>query len=168
MPRIRRNELPDFKAEKGDLEQLFRELPTIVGTMAVNFYDGSFDREGFINKSIEKWAPRKGEDSKVKRSARKGLLIDTGELRKSIDFTPGIMEVTIFSDKPYAAAHNEGFKGTVSIPAHVRKQRDKEVKAHSRKMNIPQRQFIGKSELLEKRIDHHVEKALDKIFKNIL
>jgi phage gpG-like protein len=115
-------------------------------------------------------------------------LIQAG-LRRSIRIT-GISAgtVTIGTDVPYAKAHNEGFRGIVNVKAHNRNRYTKtklgtgkftkkgtermktvqhigstgQVKAHTRKVNIKKRQFMGNSPYLEKQLARRLTAELMK------
>jgi len=134
-------------------------FPTKAGNIALRFVNGNFRAQGFQGASFKKWA-------KNKRGGT--ILIKTGKLRAATYYTTQAGQVTIKNQMPYAKVHNEGFKGTVAVKAHKRnrygktqigtgkftksgKERTKTmtmktgestVKAHSRKMNLEQRQFI--------------------------
>lgn len=160
MPRVRRKDFPDFSKELGQLDRLIRELPTLIGNTAVDFFKDSWDREGFIDSKLERWPRRK------RRDTGRALLIKSGDLRRSINFKVyGTRRILIYSDVPYAQAHNEGLGTRVGVRAHTRRVRGKrtKVKAHTRQMNLPKRQFMGPSKLLTKRIEKHIERALDQI-----
>ena len=120
MPRIRRNEMPNFGKGEQELKKFMQSLPIIIGNMAVNFFDDNFDREGFIDKGISKWQPRKNDvDSAKKRKAMRGLLIDSGAMKKGIEFKAGIGQVTIFNNIKYAAAHNNVDLVVLSLCQHT-------------------------------------------------
>lgn len=166
-----------------------RELPVIIGREAVNFYKDRFRFGGWIDTSFNRWLQR---DSKAPRNEGRALLVDTGKLRNSIRvIETGANYVVIGSDMPYAEAHNEGVQEIVSVKRHVRKnkfankfaaKKGKETKkstkitwkqtasgitfveAHNRAMNLPQRQFMGASEFLFKRINLIVQQRLKEIF----
>ena len=127
-----------------EVQSLFNsELPTIVGVEGVNFFTESFQNEGFTDEVLEPWpdVKRRTNPTRPDRAAatRKILTGETGDLGRSIDFTPSPGEVAIKSDKEYAAAHNEG---TTTA-------------GRNHNVTIPKRQFIGES------------KAFDKIVKDI-
>lgn len=104
------------------------------------------------------------------RPAGKGILQNKGRLRASFRLTPRTEAFRIYSISKYAKVHNDGFKGTVAVPEHTRKIKQVgsiggfqyganssvktrkalkpkkvtttvKVKAHTKKMNIPRRQF---------------------------
>lgn len=95
--------------------------------------------------------------SLAKINVRKKNLIDTGRLINSIRyefFKEGNVEgVQIGSfNVPYAHVHEFGYRGQVSIPAHVRRidqvygrsipEKSINIRAHSRQMNIPARPYL--------------------------
>jgi phage gpG-like protein len=92
-------------------------------------------------------------DPRVKgaRATRKILIGDTGNLKRSIDkeFVPE--GVLIYSDTPYASAHNEGT--------------DNAGRGHS--THIPKRQFIGDSKELDEKVKVIIETRFDKLFNNL-
>lgn len=160
--------------------------PGMLGNDAVNFFLDSFKRQGWLGNSIEPWRQR---STKAKRNKGRAILIDTGRLRRSIRIT-GISAgvVTIGTDVPYAKAHNEGFRGIVNVKAHTRNRFTKEtvgsgrftkkgnermktvqrlsgsgtVKAHTRKVNIVRRQFMGDSPYLIKILERRLTAELMK------
>ena len=160
------------------INKAIKGLPRLIGTEAVNFYKQRFREQAWSDNTTEPWAKRKDN---AKRNKGRAILVDKGRLRNSIRITQ-ITEnsVTIGNSVPYAKAHNEGFKGLVNVKAHKRNRYKKvdvysievfsikskqgrksritqvagsgEVKAHTRFMNLPKRQFMGKSAVLEQRL----------------
>lgn len=162
-----RREFPDFSKKSISSSLFFRKLPTLAGNMALNFFNDSWRRRGFIDTGIERWPKRKGKATKSNRA----LLVKTGRLRRSLRTQTNGSIVRIYTEVPYAKAHNEGanIKGVVTVRDHTRRTKKGNritVRSHSRKLNIriPKRQFMGHSDLLERRMILHVSKALDQIF----
>lgn len=153
------------------LERRFRSawprIPIIVGNEAVNFALDNFKRQSFLSHIAEPWPARKW----VKRDNRRnrGLLIDTGRLRRSIRIVSVTQSsVTIGSDVPYAKAHNEGSRlGLIQSVKSFTRKSGVEVKAHTRKVNqnIPRRRFIGNSPYLQARIKRVVSAELMRALK---
>lgn len=171
MPRIKRQHFPDFRKEDGELHRLFRALPRLAGNLALNHYDSSWDREGYLSNGMTRWPRRRRPDANQATRGTRKILVRSGRLRRSLQMRVAGSRVTIFTDVPYAKAHNEGFQGqaTQRVRAHTRRGRP--VKAHSRRMNInlPQRQFMdipGRplNPLIEKRIVANIERSLRQIF----
>lgn len=95
------------------------------------------------------------------------LLIDSGALLNSI--RPAIITrervvISAGNDKVhYAQVHNEGYHGNIQISRHVRhtKKGQQTVRAHSRRVDIPQRQFIGDAKSLNDEIHTRIEQYIN-------
>jgi phage gpG-like protein len=171
-----------------------------VGLKAEQFFRESFRRQGYIDKIFIPWKKRQG--GKATRQFGDGgnilggaTLIKSGNLRRSIYRTEatmgdGSMSITFGNQVPYAAAHNNGFKGTVNIGQHNRrlftkvktklltksgKTRNKtdkvqkgvtSVQAHTRKMNLPRRRFIGPSQELNLMVEKMLIKTGNQLLNN--
>jgi phage gpG-like protein len=177
-----------------------------IGNSAKSFFVENFRKQGFDDKSVEKWPKRKKTERKGRGSkksaeaagtvrsvkAGRAILVKTGDLRRSIIRNPAnraALSVKISTDLPYAKIHNDGFKGTEYVKPHrrfvnqgdtmgtgiynIKSRRERkakilikqDVKGHSRKMNMPKRQFMGDSYNLNERIKKIIVKRLDKTFK---
>ncbi|MCG9911860.1 MAG: phage virion morphogenesis protein [Flavobacteriales bacterium] len=154
------------KLNPDSLRKLFRDIPRVAGTEAVNHFKSHFRLGGFYDDSLRRWRPRKPN---AKRNNGRGLLMNTGALRRSIRVIRTTPEgVTVGSDLPYAKAHNEGAQTQrqVTVRTHARKAHTRSWKGkkqdvqksivdrHQRSMNInlPQRKFIGNSQWLNRKI----------------
>lgn len=165
-------------------------LPYKVGVLMVAFSKDRFKQQNWLDSYPEKWVPR---SKKAKRNKGRALLVDKGALWRSvriISTTPG--SVTIGSDLPYAKAHNDGFRGTVTVRAHTRerfgkskvysltertkkgnrksstvtfKTGDSTVMEHTRRMNIKRRRFMGESRYLNAQISRLITAEINKVFK---
>lgn len=137
--------------------KILEAVPHIVANTAVDYFKDTFRKKAFDGKPWPGFAPT------YKHRSNGSLMIDTSALMNSI--RPGVIsrklvEICAGNNKvPYAKPHNEGFVGSVVIPAHQRtskKGKTYEVKSYTRRMHLPQRQFLGNSneltELLNKRI----------------
>lgn len=171
------------------LRAVLPSLPLLVGNEMVNFVKDRFRHGNWRGNTIEPW---KARAAKAKRNKGRALLIDSGRLRRSIRITKRSNDaVAVGTDVPYARAHNEGFERTVQVKAHDRKKYGKQqvesgavtrsgkhrlktvqtikgitqVKAHSKKMNLPQRQFLGHSPWLTKSLQVMVTKTIMKALK---
>lgn len=162
------------------------KLMSEFGTIAVNFSKERFVKKDWKNQVSEPWKPRKRPDSG-------SLMIKSVRLKRSIRKMSVTSEyVVIGSDVPYAKIHNEGGRSTktIYVSSHTRKKTtpksvnlrtrkpsrqrvsvgEIKVKSHTRKMNLnlPKRQFMGKSRALELRLQHHLKKSLtEQINRNI-
>jgi hypothetical protein len=94
-----------------------------VGNTAKVFFVDSFRKQGWDDKSVQKWkkrqlSERKGRGSKKSadggvRSVKAGraILVKTGDLRRSIKRNPAnraALSIKISTDLPYAKVHNDG------------------------------------------------------------
>lgn len=111
-----------------------------IGNAAKSFFVENFRKQGFDDKNVERWQPRKKADKRAGRA----ILVKTGDLRRSIIRNPAnraSLSVKISTDLVYAARHNNGLKG------------------------MPKRQFMGDSYNLNERIKKIIVKRLDNTFK---
>ncbi len=160
-------------------------FPSRAGNMSLRFINGNFKAQGWQGSSFQKW----------KKNARNGtILVKSGRLRRGTTFTttPGIAHVV--NNVPYAGVHNRGFNGTVQVKSHKRRiyeankvatgrltktgkaqmktvhslKGSAQVKAHTRKMKIPKRQFMPEnmtdSPVLANAIRREIERELKTIF----
>ncbi|MEA4916558.1 phage virion morphogenesis protein [Proteiniphilum sp.] len=160
------------------LKSAYRKLPDEIAAIAVEFSKERFRDQAWLDSTKERWKPRKQRRrGGTKRSQT--LLVDTGRLKRSIrKISANADRIVIGSDVPYASIHNYGgtITGTFTVRAHTVKAhrrrahtrvrsgrtekiktqtvRSHMVKSHSRKVNmrIPQRQFLGNSYTLRRRI----------------
>ena len=98
-------------------------------------FDRNFERKAFFG---DRWKPRRNEGKGT-------LLLVTGTLRRSIQSSVVGDGVRFTSQVPYATVHNEGGTIAQNVRAHQRRRHGKthDVRAHQRRINMPQRQFIG-------------------------
>jgi phage gpG-like protein len=135
-------------------------------------------------KTVTKWG-------KTPRNNGRAILVDSGRLRRSIRVTSiQAMRIVIGTDVPYARAHNEGVRlGLIQKVKEYKRNLTKlgitskkqlksrsniefgrvatgqtTVKEHTRRINqnIPQRQFMGYSPYLQKRLERRFQAELTK------
>lgn len=164
--------VPDFQRLSAEL---LRRLPADAAERALGHFKGSFLKEGFTDYAFIAW-PKRISDPWTGDTHK--LLRKSNALRDSLRVVSRTMEkieVQAGAGIPYAVIQNEG--GTVMVPvtAQLRKfawamyyKHGKEGTAAGRwkalaltkkqtlRIKIPQRQYIGESELLLK----NIEKAL--------
>lgn len=139
------------KKERELMQAYTRTLPVKIGTEAVHFVRDNFKQEGFVDKKLERWTPSKRKSIpkhpdrsyKTLSSRRRNLYMSIKKRTK-----PG--EAIIYTDVPYAAAHNEGTNNA----------------GRNRKTKIPKRQFIGDSNALNKKVIKVIEDELKRILKS--
>jgi hypothetical protein len=178
-----------FEQFTGRTRQALTRLPLLVANEAKNFSLDRFKAQNWIDERTESWKKRKPGS---KRDAGRNLLIDTGKGRRAIRIIRadwGLIRVGI--DEPeiekYMSVHNNGFRGIVQVKEQSRiasrkvatrfgkngrglksgqikiRGRGHQVKPHTRKVNIPQRRFIGNSHYLNLRINRTIINQLNKI-----
>ena len=124
--------------------RLRRTLPVLLGNKAKNFFVANFRKQGFDDKGVEKWQPRKFNGlARQKKDSGRAILVKTGNLRRSIRVKSASMsKIVISSDLDYAAVHNDGTN------------------------KMPQRKFIGDSENLRKELTKTITKEIKKALLN--
>lgn len=152
--------MPHWTEAVRRLEQLKLDIPKLTGNEMVNFALDNIRKESFEGKP---WPKRKAG---AVRDSGRNLLVDTGAGRRSIRVLRSTPAKTELTANDYMQAHNEGEQGTFSVRAHTRtrKGRSEQVSSHSRKMNLPERRFTGKSNeqtsRIQKVITNRIIKAL--------
>lgn len=156
-----------MKADQMKMRKALEAAIVDVGNTARVFFIDNFRKQGFDDKTVQKWkkrqvSERKGRGSKKSASeletvrsvkAGRAILVKTGDLRRSIIRNPAnraALTVKISTDLAYAKIHNDGGMG-------------KAYGKHSFKM--PKRQFIGDSYNLNEKVKAVIVKRLDKVFK---
>lgn len=177
-----------LKNKAKELEQYaVIQFPNKAANIALRFINGNFRAQGYQGASFNRW----------KKNKRNGtILVKSGALRAATSYSLQPGQVTIFNRMAYAKIHNEGFKGTLTIKAHSRnrysksrvssgkltksgkarmqtvtaKSGESSVKAHSRIVNIPQRQFMpitsSDSPVLNRAIERDITKDVYKILQS--
>ena len=160
------NEQQVFNRLKSKLQNAVSSLPKVFGNEAVNFFTDSFNKQGWEDRSLSPWVPRK----KTKKGTGRAILVETGKMRRAIKIgSTGPTRVTIVNDDPKARIHNNGGK-IVQQPRSETFQRNRFKKGSkkgkfkkgtsagrgftfkARTINIPQRKFMGHSYALVQRL----------------
>lgn len=145
------------------MEEIMRGTAEIVAETSVEYFQNTFRTKKFDGNP---WAPPRVP----KRSG--SLLVQSGALLNSIRpvlVSPERIVIAAGNEKvDYAQVHNEGFTGTVTVPAHIRHTRrgDQVVRQHTRRVNIPQRQFIGAARELETELQKRIETYVESVLNN--
>jgi phage gpG-like protein len=187
--------MPTIEETIKALEQLKKEIPTIVGNEAVTFFVRGFRNQGFTNQSLVLW--KKGYKTAG------ATLVRAGHLRDSIEIlskTPA--SVTVGSKGVrYAKLHNEGavlqitpkqrayfwamfyklakargklwqqyYKTGKDKTAQTAGLRNDQAEAYRRMalaktLTFPKRQFIGESQVLEETLSKALAKRLNQLLK---
>ena len=142
--------LSKFGLEKGagvrKLKKAKSKIPKVIGNMAKRHFRESFRKGGFTDTAFEQWEPRRKRLSRTRTSntvKERANLIKSGALRRAVLRKSANFRRIVIGTRGvrYAGRHNFGLAG------------------------MPQRQFIGESQVLERRIKKRIEKELGKVFK---
>ena len=152
-------------------KQIMDDMPRLIGNAAVSMVNQNFRDAGWRDGGLKPWKKTKRQMGKGKGSQYLPLHSSREHLSRSTQYKKtGPGEVTISNPVPYASVHNDGFEGNVNVKAHNRtisKGKNKgdkySVRAFSRRMYIPQRQFMGESRELNEKIENIIRNT----FKNI-
>ena len=143
-----------FKLTKRLFKQQKRSLPIVLGNQAKNFFLEAFRKGGFTDISFKRWMSRRKRLTKGRASAtlrESSNLVKSGKLKRSIKVRPATFRKTrIFTNLVYAAIHNFGLKG-LAFGKHPFK--------------MPEREFIGNSKVLERKLERRILKEINKVFK---
>ncbi|WP_281323753.1 phage virion morphogenesis protein [Flavobacterium sp. IMCC34518] len=165
--------IPDFNKIG---RQLIIDAQTIAEVEMINFIMGNFERQGFLDTSIQPWQERKNNTD-----SGRAILTQSGALRDSVKISSSsIQQVVASSDSKYAKINNEGGLVNIPVTAKMRKffwfkyKQTGEGKykgmALTKKTHftftIPKRQFMGPSEAFNNLIDAKFKKMILQRFKN--
>lgn len=134
---------------------LERDLPRIIGREAVRYFKKNFQNEGWERtkwKEVKRREPGTAANKYAAKhhpawTRRKILTGNTGDLGRSIQYTPETGKVVIHSDLIYAAVHNFGLRT-----------------GRGKGFTMPQRQFIGESQVFNNIIKEIIETRFYQIF----
>lgn len=172
------------------LMQIMRTIVTLkpvlidaIGIEATGFIDDNFANQGFQGETFKPWKKR----AKADKGKSRKILVETGALRRSFRQTNHADYTVISTDMPYAQIHNEGGEirhksrsvilsyataegGKLRLAKTQTQAQQRQISAIRRgtigdhTTNMPQRQFLGDSPVLQK----SCEKAVLKILKTAL
>lgn len=141
----------DFKEKLAEYKTFCRIAPKAAATIAVNFFQDSFTKQGFDDNGVNPWenVQRRIEGTKAYKYPKKkdkgrrtrAILVKTGRLRRSIRTKEAnFARISIVSDLPYARVHNEGIG------------------------RMAKRQFMGRSRTLERMQMAYLKSKLDRFW----
>ena len=123
-------------------DSVLKNIIPELGTLGLKFFDESFERKGFKDVTEIMWERRKLNINDEDKDPHP-LLEKSGALRESVRvLSKDENSITLGSTLPYASVQNDGNKSR----------------------NIPAREFMGKSEDLQKKIEELVLKELNAIW----
>lgn len=157
--------------------------------MGVRFFKSSFRKQGYTDKVFIPWRRRKDSKSRSikfgqKRTTGRAILVQSGDLRRSINGQVNGNQIVFKSDLPYAQIHNDG--GTINHPGgtayrivakgkavFISNAKRKALEADGKtvkvtkphKIKIPRRRFMGPSAFLMDELNRMAEKRLLKLWE---
>lgn len=170
-----------LKERLNNLQRMNKDLPVIIGNMALNHFTKSFVDGGFTDSHLVRWPKRNRID------AGRAILVKSGALKGAMKLSRATFNSIVISNRTkYAAVHNYGLEvkkparsGTVYFGENDRTGRHQftnsrnkskllnhtgrkvQIGAHS--FTMKKRQFIGDSKVLNKNILSLIDKRLGKI-----
>lgn len=155
-----------FAAIIDDVTRCINSLPARIAACAVNFSKERFVKQNWLDETAEPWEKRRGRRRGGDKRQGGAVLVDSGRLKRSIRVVSATKErIVIGTDVPYAEIHNEGFEGRQNVRAYQRRSRTGKVhtvRAHTRRMSMPERRFLGESQELAGRIENLMVTELNK------
>ena len=150
--------IPELISDR--ISEIVAATPELVARIASQYSQDAFARKAFDGNPWQQHSDPRRRGSELVRS---------GNLRGSMRVKIDPDRVTIsFGDQRvgYAQVHNEGFDGEVVVPAHTRrtKRGEHQVREHTRRMRIPQRQYVGPAEELDRQIQQQIEAMVNGLF----
>ena len=142
-----------------------RMVPDLIEETAVEHFRESFQKEAWEG---QPWAPLSPRYAGSKKRSSTRILTRTAALQSSIrpgEKNPSLVRISAGGGKVnYARVHNTGFTGRQFVRSHVKpnfmgKGKPVKVKAHSKNVYIPKRQFMGNAATLRVRISNRIETA---------
>lgn len=128
------------------VEKLKKTLPTKVGNMAKNHFVKSFRDGGFTDSGLQSWKPRRPN---ARRNKGRAILVNTGNLRRSVRLMTATFDKTLVSsDLIYAAVHNYGQRA-----------------GRGRGFIMPKRKFMGNSKVLERNMKDKIITEINRVIK---
>ena len=156
---IMANEARKLLKQQKQLQKALKKFVPVMGNEAVKHFKKSFKDGGFTDNTLERWKPRKRSD----RSRRsRAILVKSGDLKRSIRVNKRTFNSVTIGSKTagdYGEVHNDGLRGVQNVGSHTRRTKKgvQKVKAFSRNVNLPKRQFIGDSKQLTKQVKNKVK-----------
>ncbi len=143
--------IPELISDR--ISEIVAATPELVARIASQYSQDAFARKAFDGNPWQQHSDPRRRGSELVRS---------GNLRDSMHVKINPDRVTIsFGDQRvgYAQVNNEGFDGEVVVPAHTRrtKRGEQRVREHTRHMRIPQRQYVGPAEELDRQIQEQIK-----------
>lgn len=148
---------PQLKKDRENFKKEVKKILVVASEEAVQFFQENITgRQGFLDRTVEKWPKRKKVRKKgkfVENDPGRNILVGKGggsKLYKSISRTSLSSKRVVIGIKgapaKYASVHNFGLRA-----------------GRGRGFIMPKRQFMGESRTLNKKIDRIIRRRIKKI-----
>ena len=136
--------LKEFEA---DLSNMVNEM----GNIAYNMTIDSFSKQGYTDKALIRWEPRKRtERGRGSRGILIGLGTGTAGLRGSYrKVKRGLLSISIINNKVYSGVHNEGLMA-----------------GRGTGFKMPERRMIGDSQVMRTKIEKKINFRIKRIWRS--
>jgi hypothetical protein len=168
------NTTPNFSRMAKALK---KDVVRFASVSGIDFFQSSFDKQGFTDESFEPWEKRQNDLDPGRK-----ILVQSAYLMNSIDvFDASEQRITFASDAEHAEIHNNG--GTIRITITDKARRyfwymfmaTKNnmwkalalTKKTSITITIPKRQFMGESKTFMNELDVWFKAEIQKRFKQL-
>lgn len=171
---IKINNTPDFLKMADNLKKDMVRYASVAG---VNFFQDSFQNQGFTNENFEAWESRKNDLDPGRK-----ILVKSSFLLNSIQvFDANENQIVYGSDAEHSEIHNNGGVIKMNITPRARRyfwfmhkatgndmwKAMALTKKQTMTVNIPKRQFIGESKTFLKELDTWMKTEIIKRFKQL-
>lgn len=164
-----------LKEKLAELQKMKSTLPVILGAKIRNFSMDAFRKQGWTDNGFERWKPRKKKDE------GRAILVKRGKLKRSIKVRRANWTRVVVGSYgvDYAQIHNEGgqiskgasssvlaFKSfkrwknkgkTMFAKNNSKASFAQKVNIGAHSINMPKRQFLGRSQRLERELKGIIE-----------
>ncbi|WP_264521189.1 phage virion morphogenesis protein [Flavobacterium sp. N1994] len=166
--------IPDFN---GVAKKLIKDAQTIAEVEMINFIMGNFEKQGFMDGSLQPWQARKGNTD-----SGRAILTKSSALRDSISISSSSSKrVVATATAKHAKIHNEGGILKIPVTAKMKKyfwymfkktgQSQYRAMALTKKsyfeIKMPKRQFMGDSATFRATIQNKFIKMIESRFKAV-
>lgn len=188
------NELKEFDEVIKRVQAVYRTLPDKAATIAVNFFKKRFVEQNWVDYATEAWKRRKlrgknreqrailTKTGRLRRSIRKGKVTpDYAIIETDVPYARihnegfrGTVNVKVHKRNRYKTVKTKEGKGVYSVKTRKERQRTRRtrevdgthwVRSHTRRVNMPRRQFMGQSAYMNRDIQRMMTAAFIKALK---
>ena len=169
----------DFGKIVVNFTEVQKQIPEALATVCVNYFKDSFRRQGWRDSGRGILIKRGHLRNSIRRLIANWKRVEVGTdlpyAEPNNEGFSGTVSVRQHTRRQFKKERYKVGRGVYSVKTRQELTRTKTqkvatgttftVRAHTRKVDLPQRQFIGDSEVLEMKIDQTITRAVDTIFE---